>query len=99
MANCLVHQASIEPNLHLLYMEYLDGTGDFRLVFQKTYKRIGFALTTELLFEHSFEKNVLKNLTIGLAYRPLQGVFLYLASMAHSYSCLHHQASAFADTC
>ena len=39
----------------------MDGTGDFHLAFQKTYMCIGFALITELLFEHSFEKNVLKN--------------------------------------
>ena len=52
--NYLVNQASTEPNLYPLYMEYLVGTGDFHLtglVLQEAYNHTGFALTTKLLFE------------------------------------------------
>ena len=44
-------------------MEYLVDNGDFvaGLVVQETYKRTGFALTIELLFKFSIDKNVLKN--------------------------------------
>ena len=67
MANYLVHQASVEPNLYpyVRIVEYLVDTGDFHLtglILQETYKHTGFALTIELLFEISFDKNILKNL-------------------------------------
>ena len=50
----------------------------FYLVLQKTYKHTGFTLTTDLLFKLPSDKNTVKNFVIGMAYRSLQGVFLFL---------------------
>ena len=60
---------------------YLDETGVFHLVFQEIYKRFGFALTSELLFKHSFKKNVLKNfddwLGLQTTARDISTPYLY----------------------
>ena len=62
IANYLVYQTSIEPNLHPCILEYMVDTGDFHstcLVSEETYNHTGFALTIDLLFELSFNTNVL----------------------------------------
>ena len=64
-ASDLVYGTSIRRNLSALYLGFLDDIEDFYLtdlVLQETYKYIGFALITELRFNLSFDKNVLKNL-------------------------------------
>lgn len=65
-------------------MEYLVDTGDFHLaglVVQETYKHTGFALTIELLFELSFDKNVLKNLCHWLGQQTIaKGILINLGT-------------------
>ena len=82
MTNYLVHQASVEFNLYLyvLWSMYLVDTGDFHLaglVLQETWKHTGFALTMELLFELSFDKNILKNLCHWLGLQTIARGYSY----------------------
>ena len=65
-------------------MEYLVDTGDFHLaglVVKETYKHTGFALTIELLFELSFDKNILKNLCHSLGQQTIvRGILINLGT-------------------
>ena len=66
--------ASIEPNLHLLYLDFLNSFVDSSLaalVLQETYKCIGSALQVDLSFDMSFDLMVLKNLGHWLGLRTI----------------------------
>ena len=65
VAEYMVYRASIEPNLHLLYLDFLNSFVDSSLaglVLQEIYKRISSVLQTDLSFDVSFDSIVLKNL-------------------------------------
>ena len=86
MANYPVHQAPVEPNLYpyVLWSTWLTLHGDCHLaglVLQETYKHTGYALTIELLFELSFDKNVLKNLCHWLGLQTIaRGILINLGT-------------------
>ena len=61
----LVERASIEPNLHNLYLDFLDHLMDSSLIvltLQKTHRHIVLALHADVSFDLSFDKAILKNL-------------------------------------
>ena len=70
----LVERTSIEPNLHTLYLDFLDCLGDSSLrslTLQESYRRIGLAFHADLSFNPSFDKTILKNLCHWLGLQTL----------------------------
>ena len=74
MAVYLVERASIEPNLHTLYLHFLDHLADpslNNLTLEESYRRIGLAFNADLLFNLSFDSAILKNLSHWLGLQTL----------------------------
>ena len=74
MALYLVERASIEPNLHNIYLDFLDHLMDSTLIgltLQETYRHVGLALQADLSVDLSFDKAILKNLGRWLGLQTL----------------------------
>ena len=70
----LVERAFIEPNLHTLYLLFLDHLADSSLnglTLMESYRRISLAFNADLSFNLSFDRAILKNLYHWLGLQTL----------------------------
>ena len=70
----LVERASIELNLHTLYLHFLDHLADSSLnslTLEESYRRIGLDFNADSSFNLSFDSAILKNLSHWLGLQTL----------------------------